>query len=273
MKIISIDVGMKHLAYCIFFVKDAVCEVDAWGVINLTGKGPMKCLGITGSNKPCTRLARYRKNEEYYCKLHAKNRQYKIPPREFRRIRKCTVRELKVLGNELCDDLPKKINKADLVGLLEKHIASAYFDTIENKSARSIDLTTYGRQLKIQFDELLADTVIDCAIIENQIGPIALRMKVLQGMITQHFIEMNCPIIEKISPSCKLKEFLGENKKTTYGERKKLGIEVTKQHLKDIPSMHKWESYFYGHKKKDDLADAFLQGMWYLKSTGSIKSG
>ena len=30
---------------------------------------------------------------------------------------------------------------------------------------------------------------IDLVLIENQIGPLALRMKTLQGMIMQHFIE------------------------------------------------------------------------------------
>ena len=44
-------------------------------------------------------------------------------------------------------------------------------------------------------------------LIENQIGPIALRMKTLQGMIMQHFIERGIPLIEEISATNKLKEF------------------------------------------------------------------
>ena len=49
---------------------------------------------------------------------------------------------------------------------------------------------------------------IDRIIIENQIGPLALRMKMMQGMITQHFIENNLEKIELVNASNKLKDFL-----------------------------------------------------------------
>ena len=49
---------------------------------------------------------------------------------------------------------------------------------------------------------------------------------------------------------------------TTYASRKKEGINVT---LKLINERYpQWEQHFTKHKKKDDLADAFLQGNWYL---------
>ena len=69
---------------------------------------------------------------------------------------------------------------------------------------------------------------VQCVIVENQIGPLALRMKTLQGMIMQHFIEKECQIVEEVSPLNKLKEFIN-NKKTSYSERKKMGIEITKK--------------------------------------------
>ena len=82
--------------------------------------------------------------------------------------------------------------------------------------------------LKEEFEKLFENTTIDCVIVENQIGPLALRMKTLQGMIMQHFIEKGVPLVEEISASNKLKEFIG-NKKTTYSERKKSGIAITKK--------------------------------------------
>ena len=51
---------------------------------------------------------------------------------------------------------------------------------------------------------------------------------------------------------------------TTYNERKKFGIEITQQILSDNIQFHPYENYLYKNKKKDDLADCFLQGMWYL---------
>ena len=59
----------------------------------------------------------------------------------------------------------------------------------------------------------------------------------------------------------KLKEFLG-NTKTTYDERKKHSIVITRNLIKNT----KWVEHFEKHKKKDDLADCFLQAKWYIKN-------
>ena len=120
--------------------------------------------------------------------------------------------------------------------------------------------------LKKEFETILQDITIDCVIVENQIGPLALRMKTLQGMIMQHFIEKGIPLVEEISASNKLKEFLG-NKKTTYSERKKSGIIITKKLICENNNLHMWTDVFDKHKKQDDLADSFLQGRWYLNNT------
>jgi len=83
-------------------------------------------------------------------------------------------------------------------------------------------------------------------------------------MIMQHFIEKGCPIIEEISASNKLKDYLTK-KKTKYNERKKLSIKITQEILKENNNLDAWIPIFIEHKKKDDLADSFLQGIWYIK--------
>jgi hypothetical protein len=115
-------------------------------------------------------------------------------------------------------------------------------------------------------------------IIENQISTIATRMKTLQGMITQYFIMKNVPQIEFISASCKLKLFtdsmLDVSKyvdATTYGDRKKAGITICRAlgEMSQPPASPgastnyaTWMPMFEKHKKKDDLADCFLQCLW-----------
>jgi hypothetical protein len=84
-------------------------------------------------------------------------------------------------------------------------------------------------------------------------------------MIIQYFIHYGCTSIEEISAANKLKEFLPKDKSTTYNERKKLGIKVTTDIICTNPLFNKWDQFFLSHKKKDDLADSFLQGFWYLK--------
>jgi hypothetical protein len=121
---------------------------------------------------------------------------------------------------------------------------------------------------------------IDMMIIENQISTLASRMKTLQGMITQYFIMKNIPQIEFISASCKLKLFTDSTHHadtddaadellvdaSTYADRKKSGIAVCRS-LGEISRKRnsdyaKWMPVFENHKKKDDLADCFLQGLW-----------
>ena len=121
-----------------------------------------------------------------------------------------------------------------------------------------------GILLKKHLDKHFKDIFFDKILIENQIGPLALRMKMIQGMIMQHFIEVDCEEIKEISPANKLKEFI--KKKTTYKERKRVSIDITRKLIGENDSLHVWLSHFNTHKKKDDLADSYLQGLWYIKN-------
>jgi hypothetical protein len=149
--------------------------------------------------------------------------------------------------------------------------------------AHDLDLITYGRNMMKHLDAILyssssmSNAPIDMMIIENQISTLASRMKTLQGMITQYFIMKNVPQIEFISASCKLKLFTDTTLNlsndsmecvdaSTYTDRKKSGIAVCR-FLGEISRKHKstyakWMLIFENHKKKDDLADCFLQGLW-----------
>lgn len=156
--------------------------------------------------------------------------------------------------------------------------------------AHDLDLITYGRNMMKHLDSILfpafSETApsapIDMMIIENQISTLASRMKTLQGMITQYFIMKHIPQIEFISASCKLKLFTDTTTHTdlgaealcvdasTYADRKKSGIIVCRS-LGEISRKHnsgyaKWMPVFENHKKKDDLADCFLQGLWRVHS-------
>jgi hypothetical protein len=159
--------------------------------------------------------------------------------------------------------------------------------------AHDLDLITYGRNMMKHLDAILfsanttAPAVIDMMIIENQISTLASRMKTLQGMITQYFIMKDIKYIEFISASCKLKLFTtvtpGASDEaleecvdaSTYADRKKSGIivcrslgEISRKHNSDFI---KWMPVFEKHKKKDDLADCFLQGLWRVHSAEQMK--
>lgn len=158
--------------------------------------------------------------------------------------------------------------------------------------AHDLDLITYGRNMMKHMDVILSECngPIEMMIIENQISTLASRMKTLQGMITQYFIMKDVPQIEFISASCKLKLFtntpITESAEvesedicidaSSYADRKKSGIAVCR-YLGEISRKHKseyskWIPVFENHKKKDDLADCFLQGLWRVHSVAAVAS-
>jgi len=144
--------------------------------------------------------------------------------------------------------------------------------------AHDLDLITYGRNLMKHLDILLSsiDGPIDMMIVENQISTLASRMKTLQGMITQYFIMKDVPEIEFISASCKLKLFTDSAldissfiDASTYSDRKKSGISICRSLGGTIGTPYAtWMPMFEKHKKKDDLADCFLQGLWRVYLLG-----
>jgi hypothetical protein len=151
-----------------------------------------------------------------------------------------------------------------------------------------VDIISIGKNIKKKFDDIFTinNTYdnIDVILIENQISPIANRMKTIQGMIAQYFI-MKCSSqqqqhIEFVSSFNKLKEVANKTtsithtqhenpektEKAKYNDRKKLGISTCLENLEKTHSNDEWVQFFNKHNKKDDLADCFLQGIWYIKN-------
>jgi hypothetical protein len=264
MRILSIDVGIKNLAFCLL-END---KITKWDVINLSTQESFICCG-TEKNIKCKNSAKFTKDNNHYCLKHAKKQTFQIPSPDLKKafINKQKVQKLYEMADKYDIKYTKSTKKADLVSDLNSYSTSTCFDTIENVNASDINLVTIGRNIKKYFDEIFSDTeTLDYVIIENQISPIANRMKTIQGMIAQYFImKGSCQNIEFVSSLNKLKDLIPVDKsvKLTYGERKKLGVSKCLDIIKDTNSYTEWFAYFTSHKKKDDLADSFLQGRWF----------
>jgi hypothetical protein len=278
MRIISIDVGIKNLAFCLFSLnEDKTYEIENWGVIDLSQKTEIqkKC-NCFNEKKPtkkipfppkekCNFQAKWKRENNYYCVKHAKQSPFLIPTNEFKTsyINKQNISSLKKIMDKLeikYDNL--NLKKVDMISLLLNVIREKCLDPIEEVNASKMDLVTIGMNMKIKFNDIFSHIQIDKIIIENQISPIANRMKTIQGMISQYFIMVSEHDIEIdfINSTNKLK--LGEFKSNTdYKERKQQSVSLVKEMIKD-----KWIDFFHTHSKKDDLADCFLQGIWYIKN-------
>ena len=93
-------------------------------------------------------------------------------------------------------------------------------------------------------------------------------MKALQGMITLYFVSKGNASIQYWNATQKLKMFVQE--KTTYAQRKKLGIVITRQIVEE--KYKDQLDYFTKHKKKDDLSDCFLQLLDYMKKENKLET-
>jgi len=263
MKILSIDVGIKNLAFCLFDKSQDKCSILKWDVLNLIDDQIVQC-------SLCTSPAKFKKHDACYCLKHAKKQPYLIPTKQQKlsSIHKLKLASLYELANGYNMQYDPKIKKAELVALINQHIQTAYFETIDTKKTAEIDLCTIGQNIKTKFNMLFQEIdTIDHVIIENQIGPIAVRMKTIQGMLVQYFVMSHLHVtnIEFVSASNKLKDCDSKDIEN-YKDRKKRGIQKCLGILKEDGGFAEYMDHFNAHKKKDDLSDSFLQGLWFIHS-------
>ena len=93
----------------------------------------------------------------------------------------------------------------------------------------------------------------------------------IRGIFDKEITKSNITRVKFMSPSNKLKlADEGDTKKLvklkgndakTYKLTKSLGIKYCKEMIEPY---NNWKVVFNSHKKKDDLADSFLQGMYYF---------
>lgn len=272
MKILSIDVGIKNLAFCLFEKSSTTQElkVTKWDTVNISEKETFKCDFVDKNQACCTKPAKFKKNEKCFCLKHSKKQSFSIPTSEQKPnfINKQKIQKLYEIANSHGINYENKVKKCDLVNLVNEHIKNTYFQTIETINASDVNLFDIGNNIKYHFNNLFSyEEYIDYVIIENQISPIATRMKTIQGMIVQYFVMCNLKIdnIEFISASNKLKDF-DTKEKTKYSDRKKLGVSKCLETISTDSRFNEHLNYFISHKKKDDLSDSFLQGMWFINN-------
>ena len=281
MKILSFDVGIKNLAYCLFSINcfnDNLLKILKWDVINLCDTIVLKKYTCSLCKKNAHYYLNTTADEEeeediinsiVYCKKHAIQTKLVMYEGDDKSKSKCRV---------------KSNSKESSKKMVYPHLKIIVPPKEQN--ACDVDMIVLGKNLKTKFDLIFSEynhtpqspqsnengshiSGIDAVVIENQIGPLAGRMKMLQGMIAQYFIMMNVDKIEFISATNKLKLFKNiknENvgNENSYKLRKEKGQRICKSLVTFYPSMKLWNQEFDKHLKKDDLADCFLQGYYYM---------
>ena len=135
------------------------------------------------------------------------------------------------------------------------------------------DFNETSKSLVSLLHDCFPDPEYDAILIENQ--PVIKNpvMKSIQMIVYSYFCIQayqhgsNC-VLKLCSASNKLKVSKASSIKfeekggSKYSENKKRAVLYAKSYLELQDNT--WTETFEKHKKKDDLADCFLQGMWWL---------
>ena len=245
----------------------------------------------------CGKVAKFTHTgtQDFYCETHAKSHStptngWLIPKKVFERSKLNSLNREKlealVLGYKIPVAAVPKPTKKIYVDLLCEHFQRVCFQpiciggtsTAPILNSKQTDLITLGRNMILHLDKqtILHENPPTHVILENQISTVASRMKTVQGELTMYFL-MRFPEahIEFISSKNKLKGYepptalsdapisLPPNQNAKYKQHKCDAILYTQQWMNKHPKMKVWEPYMLESKKKDDLCDCFLQGMWY----------
>jgi len=308
--VVSIDVGIKNLALCLFKVsipgtsqsslKENECSIVHWDVINLCDEEKVrlcdhckfqavyqKCVTPTPAATDIPEESSSSSGEddlsdkeyEYFCKRHSKSIDTagltplpsKLEPNV---LKKRKYNELVTLCEEENIILEKvnnkKLSKSQILARISNYCQVSYLELVTKFkiNAKDISLIDIGTRLVVEFDRIkhMMDFQDTTVLIENQISPLANRMKTIQGMITQYFIMNRVHDVIFVSSINKLKDYVKES--GDYSDRKKKGVLICRDIIMSSNSFTEKSELLEKSKKKDDMADSFLQGLWYLRKYG-----
>lgn len=284
MKVLSWDVGIINLAYCLIEYTDDKWEIIDWGIINLTNREKLICSSC-GKNASC--YTDINNNDKYYCKKHLPK---DLTPPEFEsyftedKTNKCMWSTEKNKCDKTC-----KYKSCQNEFYCNTHSKAVFKKILDQYKIKPIKKKAVGvlsiDELKIELIKKLESRKnfleANVILIENQPSMKNPKMKAISSTIFDYFLirgifdkEVTNSKITKVkfmSPSNKLKladegdtkklvKLKGDDSKT-YKLTKALGIKYCKEMIEPFDN---WKAVFNEHKKKDDLADSFLQGMYYF---------
>ena len=300
-KILSFDVGIIHLAYCYFTKKEYTennkkvykWEILDWSIIDLTDRDEIKCSVCGKEGKLQQNLG----NIKYYCKTHAK--QVNSTPLPYENLYQPL--DKKVINGccyPVCDSICNKnctIKDNSKNTFCGTHAKKMYNNMVLDMKMKAIKKTTVA---SLDFDDSRLKLIkildnkkhlleADVVVIENQPSFKNPRMKsisgilydfyMIRGMVDKEITKSNIKKVKFMSPSNKIKLAsdgetqqiikLKATDKTTdeskaYKLTKSLAVKYAQDLLQHLPD---WLKHFNSYKKKDDLADAFLQGAYYFE--------
>lgn len=253
MKLISFDVGLRNLAYCVLegTNRNDVRIID-WNIIDVLGEqsgvGAVRCY-------KCTAAARYEHASEgtFACSKHT--------PKKKETMTKAALNKKSAIEliNEIekCGLRTEVTKKADLVKILYNHLRQNTWKKCVASSTAGSVMDMSCAIMKSLDARMSSWKGADAVCIENQPER---RMYAVQAMLQMYFT-MRGISCSGVSATHKLSNMVTtDDNVKNYKGRKKTGIAHA---YALVPAEN--QEHFKKHPKKDDLADSFLQGLWVME--------
>ena len=204
MKILSWDIGIINLSYCIIEYNNEDQKILHWGILNLMETDEMK-----------------------------KNR------------------------NLLFENIPRKLHENSFLLDVDKVVIENQ-PSLKNPQMKSIQMIVYS--YFIMYGKILNDQ-------ENKIQTVDFcnasnKLKVYKGPEIVLVKRIRTKKIDDESPVEIASEKKGK-KKLSYGDKKKMAVEHVRYFLTNKGEEEN-KDFFLSHKKKDDLADSYLQALYII---------
>ena len=248
MKVLSFDVGIRHLAYCCIEYDEidtgSVKNILEWGNINVIPE-PEHCY-IASCKKPAIQTCTYQDKNICWCDKHSKY---------YETLQKLTADNLTALSKP---------------------------SNIKMINCNSISTSELRVAIITNLDKIILPLVhkhnINVALIENQPSMKNPKMKQVMDTIYCWFLIrcvtdspiIKCEDIHLVNPSNKLKQYVEQLNKcddaTKYKTTKNLSITVVSDYI-NTNNLDTLREHLDKFIKKDDLCDALLQGFYWIDKT------
>jgi len=235
MKILSWDVGIYNLSYCVLESIENKIDILDWDIINLIDNEEMKKNRTLIFENIPRKL--YEKSNLLDVDIVVIENQPSLKNPQMKSIQMILYSYFLILGK--------------IIGNSEKN--SSYIEKIDFCSA-SNKLKIYDGP-KIILPEKNTKRKKNVDTVDNNVTDTIVNS--VDNTVDNSVVNTVDNTVDNQS--------ITKNKKVTikYADKKRLAIEHAKYFLKEFP---KYIDFFENHKKKDDLADSFLQGLYYIKN-------
>jgi len=265
MKILSWDVGIYNLSYCILEKIDDKISIIDWDIVNLVDNEAMKKnRSLVFENIP---RKLHEKPQLLDVDIVVIENQPSLKNPQMKSIQMILYSYFLILGKTIGngDKSNGYIDKIDFCSASNKLKIYDGPEIIFEKKVKKEPKKKVSKKTKKGEENITQDVTIDPVLEQTIDATIDTTIDAtIDATIDQTVVEQTNELT--IAEPSKTKKKASGMK---YSDKKKLAIEHAKYFIKKYDNSEgnlNYLDFFNGHKKKDDLADSFLQGLYYFKN-------